>query len=85
MKQNKKEELSLIKHKTEYWKTMKVHVSYTSAIKYTFSTFRKRKIPCKSLIYKGFIVPRLGLEPRWIAPLVFETSASTYSAIWAFL
>ena len=58
MKQNKKEELSLIKHKTEYWKTMKVHVSYTSAIKYTFSTFRKRKIPCKSAIYKGFIVPR---------------------------
>ena len=39
MKQNKKEELSLIKHKTEYWKTMKVHVSYSSAIKYTFSTY----------------------------------------------
>ena len=85
MKQNKKEELSLIKHKTEYWKTMKVHVSYTSAIKYTFSTFRKRKIPCKSAIYKGFIVPRPGLEPGWVAPLVFETSASTYSAIWAWL
>lgn len=83
MKQNKKEELSLIKHKTEYWKTMKVHVSYTSAIKYTFSTFRKRKIPCKSEIYKGFIVPRPGIEPGWIAPLVFETSASTDSAIWA--
>ena len=31
-----------------------------------------------------FFVPRLGLEPRWITPLVFETSASTYSAIWAF-
>ena len=85
MKQNKKEELSLIKHKTEYWKTMKVHVSYTSAIKYTFSTFRKRKIPCKSAIYKGFIVPRPGLEPGWVAPLVFETRASTYSAIWAWL
>ena len=28
-------------------------------------------------------VPRPGLEPGWIAPLVFETSASTYSAIWA--
>ncbi len=31
-----------------------------------------------------WVVPRLGIEPRWIAPLVFETSASTYSAIWAF-
>ena len=62
MKQNKKEELSLIKHKTEYWKTMKVHVSYTSAIKYTFSTFRKRKIPCKLAIYKGFVVPRPAFE-----------------------
>ena len=28
-------------------------------------------------------VPRPGIEPGWIAPLVFETSASTYSAIWA--
>lgn len=33
-----REELSLIKYKTEYWKTMKVHVSYSSATKYTFST-----------------------------------------------
>ena len=32
-----------------------------------------------------FIVPRPGLEPGWIAPLVFETSASTYSAIWAYI
>ena len=29
------------------------------------------------------MVPRPGIEPGWIAPLVFETSASTYSAIWA--
>ncbi len=28
-----------------------------------------------------FLVPGLGLEPRWVAPLVFETSASTNSAI----
>ena len=29
------------------------------------------------------LVPRPGLEPGWVAPLVFETSASTDSAIWA--
>ena len=35
------------------------------------------------MTYKGFAVPRPGIEPGWIAPLVFETSASTDSAIWA--
>ncbi len=30
-------------------------------------------------------VPGLGIEPRWIAPPVFETGASTYSAIRAIL
>ena len=29
------------------------------------------------------LVPRPGIEPGWVAPLVFETSASTDSAIWA--
>ena len=33
--------------------------------------------------YKGFSVPRAGVEPARVAPLVFETSASTDSAIWA--
>ena len=32
---------------------------------------------------QSFLVPRPGLEPGWVAPLVFETSASTDSAIWA--
>lgn len=36
------------------------------------------------MTYKGFSVPRPGIEPGWIAPLVFETSASTDSAIWAY-
>ena len=33
----------------------------------------------------SFLVPRAGVEPARIAPLVFETSASTDSAIWACL
>ena len=33
--------------------------------------------------YKGLLVPRAGVEPARVAPLVFETSASTDSAIWA--
>ena len=32
-----------------------------------------------------FEVPRAGVEPARVAPLVFETSASTDSAIWAAL
>ena len=30
-----------------------------------------------------YLVPRAGVEPARVAPLVFETSASTDSAIWA--
>ena len=33
----------------------------------------------------SILVPRPGIEPGWIAPLVFETSASTDSAIRASL
>ena len=33
--------------------------------------------------YQAFVVPRAGVEPARVAPLVFETSASTDSAIWA--
>ena len=47
----------------------------------------KSKNACKLLAYKRFlivVVPRPGLEPGWVSPLVFETSASTDSAIWAF-
>ena len=36
----------------------------------------------RDVFYKK--VPRAGVEPARIAPLVFETSASTDSAIWAF-
>ena len=43
---------------------------------------RKEKKETDSSI--SFSVPRPGIEPGWIAPLVFETSASTDSAIWAF-
>ena len=31
----------------------------------------------------SILVPRPGIDPGWIAPRVFETSASTDSAIWA--
>ena len=36
-----------------------------------------------SLAESLLLVPRAGVEPARIAPLVFETSASTDSAIWA--
>ena len=39
-------------------------------------------IALKSLSFKNS-VPRAGVEPARVAPLVFETSASTDSAIWA--
>ena len=42
-----------------------------------------QKNPLQTSVRKGFRVPRPGLEPGCVAPLVFETSASTDSAIWA--
>ena len=45
--------------------------------------YDRTKNPSQTSVRKGFRVPRPGLEPGWVAPLVFETSASTDSAIWA--
>ena len=52
-----------------------------------FEVLTKRKILQALFInyLQDFIVPRPGIEPGWVAPLVFETSASTDSAIWAFV
>ena len=62
---------------------------------YTDLSFWRQKNICviceicgtKKKSHKSFdlqlFVPRPGIEPGWIAPLVFETSASTDSAIWA--
>ena len=36
-----------------------------------------------ALCFFETLVPRAGVEPARVAPLVFETSASTDSAIWA--
>ena len=47
------------------------------------SCWTNKKMSCKSTTYKTFQVPRAGVEPARVTPLVFETSASTDSAIWA--
>ena len=44
----------------------------------------KQKKRLKLTEFQSSLVPRPGIEPGWVAPLVFETSASTDSAIWAF-
>ena len=47
----------------------------------------KKKSPLQICICKGLdvsLVPRTGLEPVHREVLVFETNASTNSAIWAF-
>lgn len=43
--------------------------------------FETKKI--RKLLVFGFLVPRAGIEPARLAALVFETNASTNSAIWA--
>ncbi len=53
-----------------------------------FSSSRKRRRSLsswaqKNRLYADFIVPRRGLEPPRIAPLVPKTSAYTNSATWA--
>ena len=48
---------------------------------YIYNKVYKRKKERSELL--SILVPRPGIEPGWIAPLVFETSASTDSAIWA--
>ena len=53
-----------------------VHILFISLCKVT----EKRK----PITRPPFSVPRAGVEPARVAPLVFETSASTDSAIWAF-
>ena len=44
---------------------------------------RKKRNQLKTSYAFDCLVPRAGIEPARIAPLVFETSASTDSAIWA--
>lgn len=51
MKQNKKEELSLIKHKTEYWKTMKVHTFLIVLLQSTLLVHIKK---AKTLVNQRF-------------------------------
>ena len=52
-----------------------------------FEVLAKRKIlqVLKINHLQDFDVPRAGIEPAHLAVLVFETNASTYSAIWAYL
>jgi hypothetical protein len=45
---------------------------------------RNGKKPHHSFSYNEVFVPRAGIEPARPKTLVFETNASTNSAIWAF-
>ena len=44
---------------------------------------QEKHTSCKSMTYRMCSVPRAGIEPARLAALVFETNASTNSAIWA--
>ncbi len=57
---------------------------YLSRRRISRSITDENRNSCKSKTYSYFLVPRPGVEPGRIAPLVFETSASTDSAIWAY-
>ena len=46
-------------------------------------TNKKKTTKSLNKLLVVLLVPRPGVEPGRIAPLVFETSASTDSAIWA--
>ena len=59
---------------------LKYSYNYAFAKVFVFHHIKKRRI-LEILLF----VPRPGIEPGWVAPLVFETSASTDSAIWAIL
>ena len=49
------------------------------------ATYQREGNKKKRGTFVPLFVPRPGVEPGWVAPLVFETSASTDSAIWASL
>ena len=61
------------------WGKILVFGKQKSAVSYCLTA------PCFSLRPALLVpeVPRAGVEPARVAPLVFETSASTDSAIWA--
>ena len=64
-------------------KTIKVHLFFVFVIQYTFSTPYKNKTPDNQVIIRGFRTQTRGRTGMEVNPLVFETSASTDSAIWA--
>ena len=53
---------------------------FTPCIDHIWAIYHNKKDPPMRVFS---LVPRAGVEPARIAPLVFETSASTDSAIWA--
>lgn len=44
--------------------------------------YRQNKRASRCSPFLSSVVPRTGIEPARLAALVFETNASTYSAIW---